>query len=92
MSDEVAKEFETQKSPQTPGTPEGKSVTMSVTLHPNGQIDFQLPAGNKILAYGLIEVARAQLDKMYLLSEMEKTVPPRGGVEGLLKRMNGGRG
>ena len=89
MSDEVAKAFEAQK-PQVPGTPEGKSVTLSVTLHPNGQIDFQLPAGNKILAYGLIEVARAQLDKMYLMSELKQAVPPRGGVEGLLKRMNGG--
>lgn len=91
MSDEFAKKVE-QDRVETPGVPEGKSVTLSVTLHPNGQIDFQLPAGNKILAYGLIEVARAQLDKMYLLSEMKETVPPRGGVEGMLKRMNGGRG
>ena len=89
MSDEMAKAFEAQQ-PQIPGTPEGKSVTLSVTLHPNGQIDFQLPAGNKILAYGLVEVARAQLDKMYLMNELQQNPPPRGGMEGLLKRMNGG--
>ena len=89
MSDEVAKQFETQKVPETPGMPEGKSVTLSVTLHPNGQIGFQLPLANKILCYGLIESARAQADKLYLINEL-KQVPPRGGVEGLLKRMNGG--
>lgn len=91
MSDEVAKQFEAQNK-QTPGTPAGKSVTLSVTLHPNGEINFQLPAGNKILAYGLLEVARAQLDKIYLTAELQQSTPPRGGVEGLLKRMNGGRG
>lgn len=91
MSDEVAKQFEKQQVPTVPGTPEGKSVTLSVTLHPNGEINFQLPAGNKILSYGLLEVTRAQLDKLYLVNELKQS-PPRGGVDGLLKRMNGGRG
>ena len=87
MSDDAAKHFDTQPPP-TPGTPEGKSVTLSVTLHPNGQVDFQLPAANKILAYGLLEVARAQLDKVYLMHELQPTQMP-GGVNGLLKRMRG---
>lgn len=90
MSDDAARHFEVQHPPATPGTPEGKSVMLSVTLHPNGQLDFQLPTGNKILSYGLLEVARAQLDKLYLLDELQKSTPPRGSVEGLLKRMNGG--
>lgn len=90
MSDEMAKQFETQKVPETPGTPEGKSVTLSVTLHPDSSVEFRFPAKNKILSYGMVELARAQLDKMYLLAEMKDMVSPRGGVEGLLKRMNGG--
>ena len=89
MSDQAANHFEHQEAPQTPGVPEGKSVTLSVTLHPNGQIEFQLPAGNKILAYGLVEMARAQLDKAYLMQEAAAQAP-RGGVNGLLRRMNGG--
>ena len=87
MSDEVAKQFEAEppllKS-------EGRSVTLSVTLHPNNEIYFQLPMGNKVLAYGLLEVARAQLDKLYFMHEMKTTQASRGGIEGLLKRMNGG--
>lgn len=90
MSDEVAKQFEAQPSPATPGAPEGKSVTLSVTLHPNGEIQFQLPMGNKILCYGLIEMARAQMDKMVLMNELKQATPPRGGAAGLLRRMNGG--
>ena len=89
MSDDAAKHFETQ-TPETPGAPQGKSVTLSVTLQPNGTVEFQLPGNNKILAYGLIELARAQLDKMYLMSELKQATPPRGGVDGLLRRMNGG--
>jgi len=46
--------------------------------------------GNKVLAYGLLEVARAQLDKLYFMNEMKTTQASRGGIEGLLKRMNGG--
>ena len=70
--------------------PTGRSVTLTVTLHPNGQIDFQMPSGNKILAYGLLEVARAQLDKLYLIEESKQAQASRGGMGGLLKRMNGG--
>lgn len=88
MSDEVAKQFESQK-PEAPVS-NGKSVTLSVTLHPDGSAEFHFPGKNKILSYGLVELARAQLDKIYLLDELKQSAPPRGGVEGLLKRMNGG--
>ena len=90
MSDEFAKKVEGEP-PIQPGSPDsGKSVTLMITLHPNGHIDFQLPMGNKILAYGLLECARAQLDKMYLSAEVKASGSPRGGMNGLLKRMNGG--
>lgn len=89
MSDEMAQRKEAEQQ-QLAGVPEGKSVTLSVTLHPNGQIDFSLPTGNKILAYGMVEVARAQLDKLFLAHEMKRQAPAPGGVNGLLRRMNGG--
>ena len=89
MSDDTAAKVDAEPSATT-GPPAGKSVTLSVTLHPNGQIDFQLPAGNKILAYGLVEVARAQLDKIFLLQEVKASPAAQNGMRGLLKRMNGG--
>ena len=90
MSDDAAKHFDETK-PSQPVTENGRSVTQSVTLHPNGQIEFNLVAGNKILAYGLVEVMRAQLDKIFLSQEMKQAAAPtRNGVDGLLKRMNGG--
>ena len=89
MSDEVAKQFEAAK-PESETKEQGRSVTLSITLQPNGQIDFQLPAQNKILAYGLLECARAKLDEMYLVQAAQKAQPSRGGINGLMKRMNGG--
>ena len=89
MSDEVAKQFAEESHTKEPG-PSGRSVTLSITLHPNGQIDFQLPANNKILCYGLLESARAQLDKLYFLDEQKAAKAAQGGVNGLLKRINGG--
>ena len=91
MSDDVLKHFEEQQTPSDPPKSAGKSVTLTITLHPNQQIDFQFPLQNKILAYGLLEVARAQLDKLYLVNEAkaQATTTP-GGVAGLLRRMNGG--
>ena len=92
MSDAASEHFaipspEASASPPTPGMPAGKSVTLSITLHPNGQIEFQLPAGNKILSYGLLELARAQLDKTYLIGELQQQKQGNGGINGLLKRM-----
>lgn len=87
MSDDAAKHFDTTK-PEAMNVQEGKSVTLSITLHPNGAIDFTMPASNKILSYGLLECARAQLDRMYLQAETKKSAIP-SGVDGLLRRMNG---
>ena len=89
MSDEVAKTFEAQK-PVAESASTGRSVTLSVTMHPNGQVDFQFPQGGKVLIYGMIELARAQFDKMILTTELQKAQASRGGMNGLLKRMNGG--
>lgn len=91
MSDESAKHF-TASAPDRVLVPEpNRSLTLSITLHPNGQIDFSLPAGNKILSYGLLECARAQLDKTYLLEELKAAQASRGGIAGLVQRMNGGK-
>ena len=85
MADRVAQESQSQAS-----APPGKSITLTITLHPNGSIDFQLPMQNKVLAYGLLETARAQLDKLYLMSEAKQAQSARGGLDGLMKRINGG--
>lgn len=92
MSDEVAHQFEQQ---QTPGNEEpGRSVTLSITLHPNGQLDLSGPLANKILSYGLLGAATSKLDEMWTLKTLEeqavKAQASRGGIPGLLKRMNGG--
>ena len=88
MSDEIAKHFES--SVPSPSAPEGKSVMLMITLQPNGSIDFQLPMGNKILAYGLLETARAQLDKLYLIEEVKRQESAHGGLNGLLNKMKRG--
>ena len=88
MSDEVAKSFE--PSPTPDGVkPEGRSVTLSITLHPNGQIEFNMPT-NKVLAYGLLGVAQEQLMKLAMITEAQQAASSRGGMNGLLKRMQGG--
>jgi len=88
MSDDAAKHFEVEK-PGEEMPQGGRSVTMTITLHPNGQMDFSLPTGNKILGYGMLECARAKLDELHLIESAKKAQASRGGVEGLLKRMNG---
>ena len=89
MSDEMAKraEEELKATPQATG---GRSVSLTITLHPNQQIEFNLPLGNKILLYGLLEAARAQADKLYLIEETKRQSVSHGGIDGLLKRLNGG--
>ena len=88
MSDDTAKHFEEEK--QEAVQPTQRSVTLSVTLQPDQSVQFQMPMGNKILAYGMLELARAQLDKLYLMEELQKSQASRGGIAGLVKRMNGG--
>lgn len=87
MSDEVAKQFEAK--PPEPDSAGGRSVTLTITLHPNGQMDFSLPL-NEMLAYFLLEKARAKLDELALLRNTNQAAASRGGINGLLKRMNGG--
>ena len=87
MSDEAAQHF--ANTPASEPSTAGRSVTLSVTLHPNGQMDYSLPS-NEILSYGMLEKARAKVDELALLRQMEQAKASRGGMNGLLKRMNGG--
>ena len=74
-----------------PTTPEGRSITMTITLHPNNQLEVNGPLGNKVLAYGLLGAAAQQLDQMYVLNELKQAAALNGGsLSGLLKKM--GRG
>lgn len=82
MSDETAAHFASTIPTQEKSA--GRSVTLSITLHSNGSIDFSLPYGNKILGYGLLECARAQLDKFYLIQEAKDAQPAHGGLLGVL--------
>ena len=88
MSDEIAKQFQAETPEKD--APQGRSVTLSITLHPNGQLEFSLPR-QKVVAYGLLGCAQSELDKMNFMSDLEKQAASRGGVGGLLKRMNGGK-
>lgn len=90
MSDEVAKQFETEPFPRKDVQPEGRSVSVTITLHPNGQVEFNLPS-NKVLAHGLLGLAQEQLTKLSLIAEVQQAQTSRGGMSGLLKRMNGGK-
>ena len=91
MSDDAAKHFDTEAKPEALPT-EGRSVTLSVTMHPNGQIEFSMPR-NKVLAHGLLGVAQAQLAKLDVMEEVAKAqakVQQGNSVAGLMKRMRGG--
>ena len=89
MSDDAAQHFQS-KEPLTKALPDGvQKVTLSLTLHPNGQIECSLPA-NKVLAYGLLGIAQEQLAKHALMAEFRQMSKSNGGIGGLLKRMKGG--
>ena len=88
MSDEIAKEFEAKETPQD-SSPDGRSVSLTITLHPNGQLEFNMPT-NKVLAHGLLGVAQEQLIKLAMIAEAKQAAASRGGINGLLKRMQGG--
>lgn len=88
MSDEVAKQFEQEKSPSP--LPEGRSVSLTITMHPNGQVEFNIPQ-NLVLAHGLLGMASAKLTELQLISEAKRQQVARGnGVEGLLRKIRGG--
>ena len=86
MSDESAEHFAKQAIPEMLLSTDGRSVTLTITLHPNGQIEFSLPA-NKILAYGLLGVAQEQLTKLHLIAELQQAKASASGLNGLLKKM-----
>ena len=94
MSDEAAEKFEQElKAARADGSVvQGRSVTVTITLQPDGQLEMSGPLQNKILMNGLLGAAIQQLHAMHLKSElvaMAKT-SNSGGLAGMLKKM--GRG
>ena len=90
MSDAFAEQV--ASSPPTPPPAEGRSVSLIITLHPNRQIDFLFPPQGELLAYGLLEKARAKLDELALIREAQrqaKAYHDSAGLNGLLKKMKG---
>jgi len=65
-----------------------QKVQLIITMHENGRMDFSMPT-QKVLAYGMLECARAQIDKIFLIQEAKKEKASRGGMSGLMRRMNG---
>ena len=88
MSDEIAKHFGANAPEELTQAAQGRSITLTVTMHPNGQIEFSLPA-NKVLAHGLLGVAQEQLTKLALMAEMKQIGEARGGLRRFLQQ-NGG--
>ena len=90
MSDAYAERVKEDVGVPVEGAPEGRSITLSATLHPNGQIEFVVPK-NKIVAHGLVGAVQAHLamlETMQKASEMQQTSGK--GISGLMKKM--GRG
>ncbi len=92
MSDDAATHFEKQEEP-APQAPQ-KSFTMTITAHPDGSLDMIGPLNNKVLSMGILAAAQAQLTEMWtkrnLVAEATKAQASRGGIAGIMKRMNGG--
>ena len=89
MSDDAAKHFESP--PDSTPPPVGRSITLSITHHPNGQVEFHLPS-NKVVAYGLLGMAMERLTCMSMMQDVQSQAQRAngGGLNGLLKKM--GRG
>ena len=88
MSDDASRHFQTQAPPEVAQASEGRSVTLTIILHPNNQIECHLPV-NKVLAHGLLGVAAEQLalqNVLGVLKEMSQSADG-GGLPGLLKKM-----
>ena len=91
MSDEIAKQF-AETPPKEDAAPQGRSLMLSATLHPNGQVEFSIPK-NKLVAHGLVGMLSAELAKMEVIQTVAATQQAAAswqGLNGLLKRMNGG--
>ena len=98
MSDEYAEKVKEELQPVKPEASglhpngqSGRNVSLSITLHPNGQIEFSMPT-NKVMAHGLLGAAQEQLAKLAMMQELQQMSKAAngGGVAGLLKKM--GRG
>ncbi len=89
MSDESAKHFDGQQS-EAAVPPQQRSFMLSITLQPDGSLELSGPLNNKVLAFGLLGAAQSQLTMLHLKAELVKAQKAKGGIEGLLKRMNGG--
>ena len=95
MSDEFAKSLASSEPAKSVDSPQGCKIL--IEMSPTGDIAFKLTPGmTKVTVYGLLEMARSQFDKMCLMAEAqqakEQVQASCGGIPGLLKRMNGGRG
>lgn len=87
MSDAYA-EKSSEELPEPPA--QKRSVTMTITLHPDGSLELSGPLNNKLMAFGLLGAAQAQLTNVHIKSELAQQAASRGGMNGLLRRMNGG--
>ena len=90
MSDQYAEYVASEKQDQV--APQGKSITLLITLQPNQQVEMTGPLGNDGLCYLMLEKARAHIQNMHLLKELEQKAKASNGqgIAGLLKKM--GRG
>lgn len=92
MSDEIANSFEEQDKSETQPNASGRSVSLTITMHPNGQIEFSMPS-NKVLAHGLLGAAQEQLAKLAVMSDVaqaKEQIRGGNGLAGLMKRMGKG--
>ena len=88
MSDDAAAHFDQAASPETP-TPDVPFLTIGIRLYPNGKVDFAFPDAPRTTIYGMLEMARAQYDKLFLLKELAQTHGARGGLNGFVRKLNG---
>ena len=86
MSDEFAKQVAKDALPSS--LPEGRSGSLTVTMHPNGQVEYSLPT-HLVLAHGLLGMAAAKLAELQMTMEFKTKQAARGGLNGLLRKMGG---
>lgn len=82
MSDAAAAEFSKQA--------EDTGISLVITKYGDGRIELKAPMKDKLLCYGLLEVARQQLDKVYLMQELQAqaavAVQKNGGIASRIPR------
>jgi hypothetical protein len=89
MSDKAAGHFEGQDQ-AIEGESQGqkRSITLTITLHPDGQLEMSGPLGNKVLANGLLSAGLQELHRLYIMDELKKlTSASNGRGMGALKEM-----